>query len=53
MDIYYILLGVAAVVSALNGSRSTKALHLAVQELRAELHDHRTRIERLEGRVLQ
>ena len=57
MDPYTILLGIAAVISAMNGSRTTKSLEKAVNELRAELSDHRGRITALEagtmeGRVL-
>lgn len=56
MEIYYILLGIAAVITAIGTTihqgRSSKAMVQAIDELRAELKDHRSRIGRLEDKVL-
>lgn len=50
MEVYYVLLGIAAIITSLNSSRNSKALHEAITELKAELADHRSRIQALEAR---
>lgn len=50
MELYYVLLGVAAVISALSGASQSKQLKSAIQELQATLKDHDSRITALEKR---
>jgi prefoldin subunit 5 len=50
MDLYYILLGIAAVISALNSGRNSKALEAAIKELQRTLQSHDDRITQLEKR---
>lgn len=48
MEVYYVLLGIAAIITSITGSRNSKALGVAIAELKAELADHRSRIQALE-----
>ncbi len=50
MEVYYALLGVAAVISALNSGRNSKALAQAIKELQVTLRSHEERITKLEAR---
>lgn len=47
--VYYTLLGIAAVISALTQRNSNKDLSKVIEDMRAELKNHRERLEKLEA----
>lgn len=50
MTAYYWMLGVAAIISSLSQFTSNRGLKRAIEEMRAEMKDHRERLGRLEAR---